>query len=114
MAKNRLPALDGLRGLAALSVVAYHSFLRSPDFSGASATFQTDGAIAWWATLSPLRLLWDGKAAVWLFFVLSGYVLSRRYWSVRARRPGPTTCAGSSASTSPSSGRQPPQCSCSP
>lgn len=33
----------------------------------------------WWWTVSPLRLVWAGDAAVAVFFVLSGYVLARPF-----------------------------------
>lgn len=68
-AKERLEYLDSLRGLAALAVVFSHFFL-AYDFPP-----------AWYPFLvaSPLHFFWDGFAAVSLFFVLSGYVLARKF-----------------------------------
>lgn len=57
--------LEGLRGLAALSVVAFHLLMAfQPDALPAGG--------AWW--YGPF----NGPAAVILFFVLSGYVLTRQ------------------------------------
>lgn len=56
--------LDGLRGLAALTVFTTHlALLPASSF--------LDGL-----RLTPLHLFWDGAAAVDLFFVLSGFVLA--------------------------------------
>lgn len=60
-AAPRLPALDGLRGLAALLIAAYHAWL----LSGEAAL----GGGPWRDALS------SGHLAVSLFFVLSGLVL---------------------------------------
>jgi peptidoglycan/LPS O-acetylase OafA/YrhL len=65
---RRLHALDGLRGVAALSVVAGHAIGLAP----------LTPAIRW-LQASPLRILWNGGDAVILFFVLSGFVLSLPY-----------------------------------
>ncbi len=75
---GRLHGLDGLRGLAALSVAFSHSM----------AVYKIDGNYMIWA--APLKEqsagalairivegILDAQAAVVLFFVLSGYVLSR-------------------------------------
>lgn len=63
--KSRVAALDGLRGAAALVVLLHHSLLTIPFFNdehhGVNAT--------------PLHLLWAGREAVYIFFVLSGLVL---------------------------------------
>jgi peptidoglycan/LPS O-acetylase OafA/YrhL len=61
--------LDSLRGLAALSVVLSH-------FVGAYSLTPSLG----WLEESPFHIFYDGFAAVSLFFVLSGFVLSRRYF----------------------------------
>jgi peptidoglycan/LPS O-acetylase OafA/YrhL len=73
---DRLAALDGLRGLAALTVVFSHYL---------EAFFPLAWSILF---LLPLRPLYDGDLAVSIFFVLSGFVIAR---SVRGHaRPLPT------------------------
>ena len=71
----RVPSLDGLRGVAALVVVAFHVPVLSPVFdSPASGVHPEDPS--WWLTHTPAYLLWAGPEAVFLFFVLSGFVLA--------------------------------------
>jgi peptidoglycan/LPS O-acetylase OafA/YrhL len=53
----RLPALDALRGILALIVVAYHVGTLCGSFA----------------------LFWPSQAAVWVFFIMSGLVLTRGY-----------------------------------
>jgi peptidoglycan/LPS O-acetylase OafA/YrhL len=66
---QRIEYLDSLRGLAALIVLLSHAL----------------GAFAWPASyfnfinLPLVNIVFDGKAAVAMFFVLSGFVLSRPY-----------------------------------
>lgn len=66
---GRLEYLDAVRGLAAMTVVWSHYIVAFGMPSGLAAV----------ATNSPLHIWWDGFAAVSLFFVLSGYVLSLRF-----------------------------------
>lgn len=63
---NSIPALDGLRALAVLLVMLYHSWTFVPGYVNAG---QSAGA-------SPL---FYGKTGVQLFFVLSGFLLSLPY-----------------------------------
>lgn len=74
--RSRLHALDGLRGLAAVVVVASHVF----DYNSVPAELMS----LW--LLSPLGLFVNGAGAVHLFFVLSGFVLALSF--SRDDRPG--------------------------
>ena len=69
--KSRFAALDGLRGIAALIVVAHHIEMQcSPQFT------------RWWA---------HGYLAVDFFFLLSGFVVARAY---EDKLRGGTTLSG--------------------
>lgn len=73
--RNRDPSLEGIRGLAAIVVVLWHNLLGFfPRQSGSFAEFHHSGmrAMPWYGLV-------HGTAAVTVFFVLSGLVLSRAY-----------------------------------
>ena len=83
----RIPELDGVRGLAAMVVLAHHALLVLPWAALAYYRTGAPGAGArHWATYSPLHLFWVGPEAVILFFVLSGVVVSLPFLA-GARRP---------------------------
>ena len=77
-ASARVGSLDGLRGVAALVVVVNHvmvtgvTFARVADRSGRAAPLSFE----WWFSYTPLHLFWGGTEAVFIFFILSGYVLT--------------------------------------
>jgi peptidoglycan/LPS O-acetylase OafA/YrhL len=74
---SRIAFLESIRGLAAVQVLLLHVFSAFwPDLVSDSAS--GDG---WSIHSSPLYVLYDGHAAVYIFFVLSGYVLSRSFES---------------------------------
>ena len=68
---HRLEILDSIRGLAASAVLLFH----------------TSGAFLWppswtkWTRLPFINMAFDGRDAVTMFFVLSGFVLARPYVS---------------------------------
>lgn len=67
---ERVEFLDAMRGLAALAVVLFHYFAAYGDPPGVPLVIKQ----------SPIAALYDGSAAVSFFFVLSGFVLSLRYF----------------------------------
>jgi peptidoglycan/LPS O-acetylase OafA/YrhL len=65
----RYPALDSLRGLAALSVLLGH-------FLG---TYDINNPLVQIVRKTPIFMLCEAEAAVYLFFILSGFVLALPY-----------------------------------
>lgn len=72
--QSRVAALDALRGLAALSVIAYHLSTLLPNVNAAVNRSGPDAGV-WWAH-TPLVGLVAGHNAVMFFFVLSGFALA--------------------------------------
>jgi peptidoglycan/LPS O-acetylase OafA/YrhL len=70
--------LDGLRGIAALQVVCLHYF---SAFLPVLADATGKQHFAWEEGLSKsiLSYAWDGYSAVYLFFVMSGFVLAQSF-----------------------------------
>ena len=66
---KRIEFLDSVRGLAALFVLLSHS----------SAAFEWPASFLALISLPFISILFDGKEAVAMFFVLSGYVLAKPY-----------------------------------
>jgi peptidoglycan/LPS O-acetylase OafA/YrhL len=73
---QRIASLDGLRGLAAIVVVFHHTALAVPALLAASKDGTGNSGWVWWLTNTPLHLAWAGTEAVFVFFVLSGFVLT--------------------------------------
>ncbi|MET3919947.1 acyltransferase [Arthrobacter sp. UYEF20] len=75
--QTRVTQLDGLRGIAALVVVACHVLSTLPGLGSVVSGNRSVGlsTAGMWAVFSPLHVLWNGTPAVHVFFVLSGFVL---------------------------------------
>jgi peptidoglycan/LPS O-acetylase OafA/YrhL len=80
-APDRIRPLDGLRGIAAVVVVLHHVSMTVPEvarqYMDSRAALPPVGSLAWWLLFTPLKLLTAGPEAVFVFFVLSGLVLTR-------------------------------------
>lgn len=76
--RRRYRSLDGVRGIAAFVVLICHAFLVTPALAQAyvDPNVMERWSPSWWASFSPLHLAWAGTEAVYLFFVLSGFVLT--------------------------------------
>jgi peptidoglycan/LPS O-acetylase OafA/YrhL len=72
---DRSSSLDGLRGLAALTVVVLHllSVFWGTDFR----QYSWVDHFLQFVSYTPISALWAGSSAVVLFFILSGYALER-------------------------------------
>lgn len=72
----RIAYLESIRGLAAIQVLLLHFFFAFvPDLVAPAPS----SALAASIHLSPLYFLYDGYSAVYIFFCLSGYVLTRSF-----------------------------------
>ncbi|WP_427137213.1 acyltransferase family protein [Psychrobacillus psychrodurans] len=80
---NNLKWLDGIRGLAALVVVVGHYLCAyyPSVFTGSVKDSHFDGLIDVRLADTPFNLFWNGYFAVSIFFVLSGFVLSTKFFS---------------------------------
>jgi len=68
IARPRLHCLDSIRGLASLTVLVFHCLLLYPE--------TIRGQVFAITKFTPLAIFTNGHAAVIIFFILSGYVLS--------------------------------------
>lgn len=73
----RVTYLETIRGLAAVQVLLLHSL---SAFAPALVFAKLEtGSVAAYLRASPLFFLYDGYTAVYIFFILSGYVLTRSF-----------------------------------
>lgn len=77
MQKNsRIHSLDSIRGIASMIVVIFHCLISFQVFENAYYNQQFSSEILRIFTNTPLHTFWAGPESVFLFFVLSGFVLS--------------------------------------
>ncbi|MBW4061670.1 acyltransferase [Candidatus Saccharibacteria bacterium] len=72
--------LDGLRGVAALTVVFDHYWFAYFPVAIGATNDPSHHAYEWVIRQTPLYILFNGNFAVCLFFILSGFVLSQRFF----------------------------------
>jgi peptidoglycan/LPS O-acetylase OafA/YrhL len=72
--QDRFAELDGLRGIAAITVVIDHLLFTLPAVIDRPQDL-------WVLKYTPLHLAWAGHQAVVLFFILSGFVLALPFYS---------------------------------
>lgn len=79
---KKIRYLDGLRGLAAFIVVIHHFILAFYPalYSGSGKMIHLPAGTEAFASGSVINLLYNGNFAVCIFFVLSGYVLSHKFF----------------------------------
>lgn len=78
--------LDGLRGLAALIVVIDHFAISFFPAATDGSVHTTHGALEPVVQSTPLHLLVSGNFSVCIFFVLSGFVLSAKFFRTGERK----------------------------
>jgi peptidoglycan/LPS O-acetylase OafA/YrhL len=83
--RNKLLFIEGLRGFAAMIVVFQHLVLLFyPTFyTGDFKTAHLSGSLEHFISVTPFNIFYNGNFAVCLFFVLSGFVLSYKYFKTK-------------------------------
>ena len=81
---EKISYLDGLRGVAAINVLIMHFFIvLAPALIYTSRMPARMGNFEQYFTATPLGLIGAGNFSVCIFFVLSGYVLTQKYFKTK-------------------------------
>ncbi|MCZ2897709.1 acyltransferase [Burkholderia thailandensis] len=85
MKQNKNLGLEGLRGLACMAVMIGHfSYIFSPYLASLFRPVPfliKPSALERWISIPPLTLAYSADAAVCVFFVMSGYVLTTKFFT---------------------------------
>ncbi|HOW15171.1 acyltransferase [Methanosarcina sp.] len=81
---GKISYLDGLRGVAAINVMIMHFFVAlAPAMVYGSQYPSHFGSLDLIFSTTPLGLIGEGNFSVCIFFVLSGYVLTQKYFKTK-------------------------------
>ncbi len=81
---EKITYLDGLRGIAAINVMIMHFFIvLAPAMIYSNRMPSHFGNLEQFFSNTPLGLIGAGNFSVCIFFVLSGYVLTYKYFKTR-------------------------------
>ena len=87
--ESKIKYLEGLRGLAAFVVVIHHfivGFMPALHYHELNTRHFENTKAELVIANSPLAILYSGNLAVCIFFVLSGYVLTKKYFDTGERK----------------------------
>lgn len=82
---NRKTHLEGLRGLASLIVVFNHMAVAFYPalYNGNINQIHTRNSLEIFISKNPLNIIFNGNTAVCIFFILSGYVLTNKFFKTQ-------------------------------
>ncbi|NSB23372.1 acyltransferase family protein [Clostridium saccharoperbutylacetonicum] len=80
-------SLDGLRGLAAFIVIIHHYLVGfyPSTYTGNINSIRTSSGFDALISRTPFNLFFNGNASVCMFFILSGYVLSCKFFKYKEK-----------------------------
>ncbi|MCR5655639.1 MAG: acyltransferase [Lachnospiraceae bacterium] len=86
--KDRIPYIDGLRGLACIFILMHHFLMGfyPATFSGDPTYAHTQGQIELWFSQSPLAFFVNGDFWVSVFCLVSGFVIARKTFRMKEDR----------------------------
>lgn len=82
---EKIKYIEGIKGLSIVVVLLHHYILGFYPalISGYPEMSHTQTAIEVWIAKTPLNLLYNGNFAVCIFFIISGYMLSHKFFRAK-------------------------------